>query len=404
MRVAPDRDMPADSRIGFTRRTPPDAPVAPVAPGPPIALAPSAPSAPGAPLAPARQVGRMRRVCYGRTPATSNGSRRQVVFGPAATHSDPWATTTAPPPSPVKLDGAIGPRIDADHRHAGCADPDRAGAGRNLTGTGGRGDRDRRDDLVARRVDARHAAVAAIERPHAAFANREPARPCANLDRLDRLVGVRVDPREPVAVFARHPERFLAGRDRDRRLRDVDFGDRRSWYRDRCRDRTPRRSVSTQRLPTFDAQTAIGAGSFEGHALPSPPRLQVEPRNDPLAAERDPHAAERDVERGARAECRPRSASPPCCSWRRSDTTPLLPSIGPQPSVRSGSAGASVTARTASGVSRASGDLRWRPRRSRGGGRCVLGHWCTAGRRPTTVPKRAPRPDPSCRPMSWHHT
>jgi cytochrome c peroxidase len=38
---------------------------------------------------------------YGRTPATSCGSSRQVRFGPAATHSDPCATRMAPPPSPV---------------------------------------------------------------------------------------------------------------------------------------------------------------------------------------------------------------------------------------------------------------------------------------------------------------
>ena len=53
-----------------------------------------------------------------------------------------------------------------------------------------------RHDFVGRGIDARDGAVAAIERPHAAFAHRQASRLRPDLDRLDDLVVVRIHPRQ----------------------------------------------------------------------------------------------------------------------------------------------------------------------------------------------------------------
>ena len=256
---------------------------------------------------------------YGRTPATSDGSSRHV----SSARRDPQRSVRDENRAAAlarEAYGAIGPRIDAHERHAGRADPDRAGTGRNLAGPGGRRNRDRRHDLVGRRIDAGDAAIAAIERPHGAFAHRDAARLGTNGDRFDRLIGVRIDAGEAVVLLAGHPERLLPGRDRDRHSCDIDFGHRGVGLGIDPREHT---APIGERPEAAHARRdpAVGGGDVDGCPGRGLLRFQIETGDRVFAAQRDPHAAERDLERrawsGANRDRRSRPRSSCCRSARR---------------------------------------------------------------------------------------
>ena len=155
------------------------------------------------------------------------GSRRQTL--PASrfeSHTDPRPTRTASPPLPANC--CTTALVDGSMRESGNSN---AVTHTEPSPTAisppppGHADLDRRDDLVGLRIDARHAAVALVQRPHRAAAGGDEAGRLADRNRLDDEVGPRIDARDRAVLGARHPDGVLAEREAVRSGRDVDFRD-----------------------------------------------------------------------------------------------------------------------------------------------------------------------------------
>ena len=189
------------------------------------------------------------------------------------------------------LDDGVGGRIDPRQRKLERGHPDRSFADRDVAAGSGNADLDRRRHLVRFRIDARHAAVALIERPHSAGAGRDEPRRRSHLDRLDDEVGVRIDAGDRAAFGARHPQRVFAESQSVRSGRQSDLSDNEIGRRIEAGERT----LLIGHQP--DAAGTGGHRAFRvadrrlhgrGHLV----GLQIDPRHRAVAAVGHPQAAE----------------------------------------------------------------------------------------------------------------